>query len=52
MEVASGDYGIDLTKIMASAVKKQFDDRENFNNGIIIEERVAVTDGEFSYYFH
>lgn len=53
MEVASGDYGSDLTKILASAVKKLYsNDRENFNGGIIIEEQLAVTDGEISYYFN
>lgn len=44
MEVASGDYGSDLTKIMVSGVQKLYGDR--FKNGIVFEERVAVTDGE------
>lgn len=47
MEVASGDYGIDLTKVMSSAVQKQYSD--TFNGGIMIDEHVAaqgVTNGE------
>lgn len=47
MEVASGDYGSDLTKVMSSAVQKQYN--ETFNGGIIIDEHVpttGVTDGE------
>ncbi|KAJ6646153.1 ATP-binding cassette sub-family G member 1, partial [Pseudolycoriella hygida] len=44
MEVASGDYGNDLTKVMSSAVEKLC--KDNFNGGIIIEqidEHVADT---------
>lgn len=44
MEIASGDYGSDLTKVMASAVEKQCN--ETFNGGILIDEHLAVTEGE------
>lgn len=46
MEVASGDYGSDLTKVMSSAVQKQY--KETYNGGIIIDEHLAVTDGEIT----
>lgn len=44
MEVASGDYGSDLTKQMSIGVEKLYGDR--CNKSIIIEDRVAVTDGK------
>lgn len=44
MEVASGDYGNEFTKVMSSAVEKQC--KEALNAGIIIDEHLAVTNGE------
>ncbi len=49
MEIASGDYGSDLTDVMASAVQKQCN--ETFNGGILIDEHLAVTEGEITNCF-
>lgn len=42
MEVASGDYGSDLTKVLSSAMQKQYNDM--FNDDI-----VAVADGKICF---
>ncbi|XP_037042719.1 ATP-binding cassette sub-family G member 1 [Bradysia coprophila] len=43
MEIASGDYGSEVTSSMASAVQKQCN--ETFNAGILIDEHLTVTEG-------
>lgn len=43
MEVASGDYGNDLNNVLASAVRKKCDG--TFNGGIVIDQHLAVTEG-------